>query len=561
MKIKILFYLFIGFNIYSSYCYRCGTDLLKNNISMMNISSIGNSKRRLMDIYTPIKIKVDYKNIENQNLMKKEKLDKLKSIFSETISALSSIISVMREIIAGDITDSINQKCGINDLEPESKTGFINYDILIFPSISDSLDKNVLAAATPCLILETYKPKAGIVLINKDLALTKIDSENYMKNLLLHELTHVLGFHPIMFNGLNLVISKTIDGEQFTYINSPKVIEKAKLHFGCDNIVGIQLENQGQDGSVGSHWESRYMLGDYMISSDYSDVVISDLTLALLEDTRFYKINYYTGGLFRFGKNQGCAFLEKKCLYNKGENTLFSNEFCTVKNEPVCSGSHISKGNCYIKEYTNNINDKYRYYQERNKGGMIVTDYCPVSFILETDDGKYYYPKSCNGGKNENNNEIIGDDSMCFESSISLSEKKAICYKMSCDKTNKIINVYIGNNVITCTGNKKTLENPNGLKGEINCPDYNLICTSDIWCNDMFDCIEKKSEPDLTTYDYYSNKEALIEKDKNNLKVNDNNDFDDEDNEANNKKNMNNNNSISNFNRNSLLIYLFLLLI
>ena len=520
-----MLYLTIGFNIYSLYCYRCGTDLLKINISMMNISSIENSKRRLMDIYTPIRIKVDYTNIENQNLMKNQ-LDKLKSIFSETILSLSSIVSVVRDVLDNDITNLVKQKCGINALDPELKKGLINYDILIFPTISDSLDKNVLAAATPCLFFN-IKPRAGLVLINKDLALKKIDSEIYMKNLLFHELTHVLGFHPSIFNALNLVNTKTIDGEQYTYIKSPKVIEKARIHFGCDSVEGIQLENQGQDGSIGSHWESRYMLGDYMISSDYSEVVISDLTLALLEDTGFYKINYYTGGLFRFGKNQGCAFLKKKCLYNKGENTLFSNEFCTIKNEPFCSGSHLSKGNCFINEYQNDVDDKYRYYQDKKKGGLILADYCPVSFIFGNDNEDYYYPKNCNNGKKENDDEIIGENSMCFESSISISNKKTMCYKMSCDKTNKKINVHIGNKVISCPGNKAILKNPNGLNGEINCPDYNLICTSDIWCNDMFDCIEKESEPDLTTYDYNSNKEALKQRDNNNLKINDNNVFDD----------------------------------
>ena len=40
------------------------------------------------------------------------------------------------------------------------------------------------------------------------------------------------------------------------------------------------------------------MLGDYMISSDYIEIIISDITLAYFEDTGFYKVNYYTGGLF-----------------------------------------------------------------------------------------------------------------------------------------------------------------------------------------------------------------------------------------------------------------------
>ena len=42
--------------------------------------------------------------------------------------------------------------------------------------------------------------------------------------------------------------------------------------------------------------------------------VISEFTLALFEDLEFYKVNYYTGGLMRYGKNNGNDFLNKKCI-------------------------------------------------------------------------------------------------------------------------------------------------------------------------------------------------------------------------------------------------------
>ena len=39
-----------------------------------------------------------------------------------------------------------------------------------------------------------------------------------------------------------------------------------------------------------------------------------------------------------------------------------------------------------------------------------------------------------------------------------------------------------------------------GFKGKINCPKYNFICTSDIWCSDMFECIDKKSITDENSF-------------------------------------------------------------
>lgn len=76
------------------------------------------------------------------------------------------------------------------------------------------------------------------------------------------------------------------------------------------------MENQGGEDFIGSHWETRVMLGDYMISYDYDDVVISYIILALFEDSGWYEVNYYIEGLYRFGKGDGCNFLNSVCATN-----------------------------------------------------------------------------------------------------------------------------------------------------------------------------------------------------------------------------------------------------
>ena len=51
--------------------------------------------------------------------------------------------------------------------------------------------------------------------------------------------------------------------------------------------------------------------------------------MAVLEDSGYYKPNYYTGGLMRFGKHKGCEFLEEKCIDSNTHKTneKFENEF------------------------------------------------------------------------------------------------------------------------------------------------------------------------------------------------------------------------------------------
>ena len=56
---------------------------------------------------------------------------------------------------------------------------------------------------------------------------------------------------------------------------------------------------------------------------EYEEQAISEITLSLMEDSGWYKMNYYTGGLMRFGKNKGCAFLDEDCEVNEISNNKF----------------------------------------------------------------------------------------------------------------------------------------------------------------------------------------------------------------------------------------------
>jgi hypothetical protein len=40
-----------------------------------------------------------------------------------------------------------------------------------------------------------------------------------------------------------------------TMIVTPKVLEVATQYYGCDSMVGVELENGGSAGTTASHWE------------------------------------------------------------------------------------------------------------------------------------------------------------------------------------------------------------------------------------------------------------------------------------------------------------------
>ena len=511
MHYAILFLLFLILQNNNINGFRCGADLIKKKPKILDANNT-KIKRGLSTEYTPLKIKYDFTYLIEQNKLNNEDLEDLKASLNDISNYFSSLLSVYHQDVDVNI-EMLKEECQIDIISDDILSSFYTHDIIIFPIINEEMEENVLAQAWTCLVLSNNKPVAGVVEINKDFSLNKLDSYYYSNYLLMHEISHILGFNTFTFKAFNLSYSKTVDGITKHYINSTKVLQKAKLHFNCENIKGIELENQGGDGSVGSHWEARYMLGDYMISTDYPEVVISDITLALFEDTGLYKVNYYTGGLFRFGKNKGCPFLNEPCVYNNGKNTLFPNEFCTEPEAYFCGSSHILRGECFIVDYEEIIEKRFSYYSNRYIGGFEAADFCPVSYTYydEELEKSYNYHYNCKYGHNifKELGEVIGKSSLCFESSLlptsnpeDLDEMYSICYEVECDRDKKQIKVLIGNSYVICPKKGTILNNPNGFKGQIKCPDYNIICTSKIWCNELFDCISKKSEADQKTYDY-----------------------------------------------------------
>lgn len=137
--------------------------------------------------------------------------------------------------------------------------------------------------------------------MNRNIEFYKKNSQYYLKSLFFHAFTHILGFNLFHIqNYFHCLFTKTdINGIKRDYINSTKVVQAAKKYFNCSMIEGVELEENIE--SEGAHWESRILLGEYMTTKITEDQAISEITLAFLEDSGYYKVNYYTGGLMRYG--------------------------------------------------------------------------------------------------------------------------------------------------------------------------------------------------------------------------------------------------------------------
>ena len=150
--------------------------------------------------------------------------------------------------------------------------------------------------------------------------------------------------------------------------------------------------------------------------------VISEFTLSFLEDTGFYKANYYTGGLMRFGRNKGCEFLTEKCIGNNTINPNFENEFfdsiySDFFIDSSCSSGRQSRAYFAIWVYNSYIPEYYRYYNNETYGGLDAADYCPVSRIHNKDQENNYFAGKCSGvGLSDYGSRIIYSDNNYYRS-------------------------------------------------------------------------------------------------------------------------------------------------
>ena len=490
----------------------CGADNLK--IKPVNLEFDKETTKKMNQkltaaSYTPIKIGMDYTSLKKPSSMSTENFNNIKSIIDETTQEFAKFLKVQHMNINLDgAGDKIKQGCEVDSLGSGYEDFLIDNDLIVFPSFSSELGSSTLAAAGYCLSITQQKrkrPIAGILLINRTLSFDKQNTKEYMKSLLLHEMTHILIFSPQLLKDLGMTTTKS----SVTYVNSNNVVIKARQHFNCATITGVPLEDQGGQGSAGSHWEARYMLGDYMISTNYIDNVISDITLALFEDSGLYDVDYYSGGLFKYGKNKGCTFLNNKCIVN---GSPISEEFCVTPLQPMCSQSRTSKAYCGIYQYSS-VPSKYQYFSNPNYGGFLPVNYCPVANARDSETA--YYPSNCKIGTStlaSDYGEEFGSNSFCFLSSLlpfsssQTSNYQSICYRVTCNSSSKQIILNIGSSTVTCPTNGGDLT-PSGFKGSVTCPKYTDICDAEDnnVCNDLFDCLTKQVEADEDSYEYDKN--------------------------------------------------------
>lgn len=340
MKLYVILFSFIFNLIKVTNKKSCSKDFF-NNVEIKSTIPIKSDSRVLSKIpFKGLRIHLDYSSIEKNKEFKKLYEYLKEKIMPKVESFYEKILQVKRisELLKFDHFNCVNEEI------PERYTRIgegIDADLIIFVRIDSTgyfINNSIEAAATHCAIhFENFRPLAGVIIFNpnligNDFNIKSVDDSttNYFTWLAIHEVAHIIGFNSKMYenyideNGKKLGIEKVIGyrkykGRQISYIKSPKVLEKAKLHFNCTSLSGVPLEFHGGEGTAGAHWSKKFMNTDFMIGDSYGDLSISEITLAVFEDSGWYKVDYSLANIFSWGKNKGCNFFDEDipCLISE----------------------------------------------------------------------------------------------------------------------------------------------------------------------------------------------------------------------------------------------------
>ena len=540
IKFLLMHFLIISLILSNSNCNSNSTNHLNYNINKnknqtkqkikrkLDNSIISCIKERYVDqesfIMMDLKIYLDTLHLEDQ--MQQKALSKYKeSLFKSMKDAAEILESTLKiykgwgyeikddtdnEIIDSGITKWNKNLMGQNVL-PENDMFMQGISLIIMfkfeeeNSMGNKISKSKLIIQDFC-----DNPEVGVVSLNPDIDYTKLSSE-YLTITLLHHFTHILAFNNKILGSDYMNILNEIEGKSnHYYLKSERVLEYSKLYFGCSsNENGIEIV---MDEDENFHWSARYLLGDYMSDSSYTEEqVISNFTLALFDDLGYLQVKkVYTGGLMRFGKNKGCEFLEAQCKTTKfGNEFYFPTDGSTSFLENSCSSGRQSKTIYKITDYDNDLPSDYRYFSDPKKGGFLESaDYC----IVAQSNSEVIYGSRCSNTKNTPNadrGESYSSTSFCAISSLvkstnsnheALSEiYDSVCFKMYCSE--KSLTIQVGDDYLVCPREGGRITGKN-FEGYLLCPDYNLICTGSVMCNNLLDCLKAESKDKENTYYY-----------------------------------------------------------
>ncbi|XP_039108970.1 leishmanolysin-like peptidase isoform X3 [Hyaena hyaena] len=304
---------------------------------------------------------------------------------------------------------------------------------------------------------------------------------------------------------------------------TPRVVDEARKHFNCPILEGMELENQGGMGTELNHWEKRLLENEAMTGSHTQNRVFSRITLALMEDTGWYKANYSMAEKLDWGRGMGCDFVRKSCKFwidQQKQKRQTLSPFCdTLRSNPLqltCRQDQRAVAVCNLQKFSKPLPQEYQYFDKLSGiptedlpyygGSVEIADYCPFSQEFSWHlSGEYQRSSDCRILENQPDlfknygAEKYGPHSVCLiqksafvmekcERKLSYPDWGSGCYQVSCSPQG--LTVWVQNTSYLCSRAGQVLPVSIQMNGWIH--DGNLLCPS---CWDFCELCPPETDP------------------------------------------------------------------
>ena len=400
--------------------------------------------QEVKDLYKPIRIQFTTNALDGERTAQNgPQIDFIKSKILPRMAAFwTQALSVVP--VSGDLfisTSELDNRryCGDSEFTEvpadHISSGIPDTDLMLYISGTPSsrfCSGSTLAVAVACNFDQFDRPTAGAInfcLDQIDLRADGTASDSIIQDnvdVAIHEAAHVLGMssnsyryfwdsetgeprtpRPFSTTEVTCVDGQTRNavlpaentmkfflaenGQRFASIVTPRVRTMARNQFNCQSLAGAQLENQptGSESCTGDHWDERLFYPEALsgVISPTTNI-LSHITLALMEDSGWYKANYTQGQASPWGLNAGCDFVTDTCLIPSATTPQIPaysrGYFCNEGSRRGCSPALTHKLACSVIDYNYILprripDEQFQYFTSApTRGGPRQADYCPV---------------------------------------------------------------------------------------------------------------------------------------------------------------------------------------
>ena len=237
-------------------------------------------------------------------------------------------------------------------------------------------------------------------------------------------------------------------------IVTPTVRQVVRNHFDCQTLHGARLSGGGGKSSscFGDSFDPRYHFDeDFAPSGGTADMAhsLSPLTLALLEDSGWYRANFAMSTVPLFGRGAGCGFVKGDCMSSDTEDVpeysrgFFCKDSTFGYHQPLgCDYTHNHKADCGV--------------------AVGIDANCPLRKDNVVSCADVSNAPSLAG-------ESYSENSRCFDTNIN-----AVCLESYCNSVDSKIDIVIGGKVHQCDYEGQLIDVDMGYY--VTCPRLAVVC-------------------------------------------------------------------------------------